>query len=588
MREKRARLQLGGGQDRIDKQHAAGKLSARERIDKLVDRGSFQEIGIFAEHRATHFGMADKIMPADGVITGCAMVDGRLIHLASQDFTVAGGAAGEVHSLKIADMMQLSLKTGSPFVFINDSGGARVQEGIDSLSGYGHIFYNNVVLSGTVPQISLICGPCAGGAAYSPALTDFIIQTLKSQMFITGPQVIKQVTGETVTAEALGGPGAQMNNAGVVHLIAKNGEDAAYLCRRLLSFMPANNLEDPPRLPFNLPIEDDLEMNNLLPDDPKIGYDVRTVIVRVLDYQDFLEIQPGFAPNIVVGFGRLQGRPVGVIANQPAVMAGVLDINASDKAARFVRFCNAFNIPLLTFVDVPGFLPGVQQEYGGIIRHGAKLLFAYSAATVPKITVILRKAYGGAYLAMCGKDLGADRVIAWPTAEIAVMGAEGAAEIVFRKEIDLAEDKAARRKELIETYRKTFANPYLAAGRRLVDDIVEPSITRTYLVQALEALHAKRELRPPKKHGLIPLEVRGGPLRTKSVNGESVVAVMKGSDHEELKRKIGKAWRKWRVGSSQTTGRFPGRFPEAVTGATGGSVEGPRQSCRPPRRDRSG
>ena len=505
LREKRAKIELGGGQDRIDKQHAAGKLTARERVEKLVDRASFQEIGLFAQHRSTSFGMADKSLPADGVVTGCATVDGRLIHLASQDFTVAGGAAGEVHSKKIADMMQLSLKTGSPFVFINDSGGARVQEGIDSLSGYGRVFYNNVVLSGTVPQISLICGPCAGGAAYSPALTDFIIQTMKSQMFITGPQVIKQVTGETVTAEALGGPGAQMNHSGVVHLIAQDDEEAAYLCRRLLSFMPSNNLEDPPRLAFNLPIEEDREMNNLLPIDPKLGYDMRTVLVRVLDYQDFLEIQPGFAPNIIVGFGRLQGRPVGVIANQPNVLAGALDINASDKSARFVRFCNAFNIPLLTFVDVPGFLPGVQQEYGGIIRHGAKMLFAYSAATVPKITVILRKAYGGAYLAMCAKDLGADRVIAWPTAEIAVMGAEGASEIVFRKEIDSAEDKAARRKELIETYRETFANPYLAAGRRLVDDIVEPSQTRKYLVRALEALHAKRELRPPKKHGLIPL-----------------------------------------------------------------------------------
>ena len=505
LHEKRAKIELGGGQERIDKQHAAGKLTARERVEKLVDHDSFQEIGLFAQHRATSFGMADKPMPADGVVTGCATVDGRLIHLASQDFTVAGGAAGEVHSKKIADMMQMSLKTGSPFVFINDSGGARVQEGIDSLSGYGRVFYNNVVLSGTVPQISLICGPCAGGAAYSPALTDFIIQTLKSQMFITGPQVIKQVTGETITAEALGGPGAQMNHSGVVHLVVQDDEEAAYLCRRLLSFMPSNNLEDPPRLAFNLPIEEDPEMNQLLPIDPKLGYDMRTVLVRVLDYQDFLEIQPGFAPNIIVGFGRLQGRPVGVIANQPNVLAGALDINASDKSARFVRFCNAFNIPLLTFVDVPGFLPGVQQEYGGIIRHGAKMLFAYSAATVPKITVILRKAYGGAYLAMCAKDLGADRVIAWPTAEIAVMGAEGAAEIVFRKEIDSAEDKPARRRELIETYRETFANPYLAAGRRLVDDIVEPSLTRKYLVQALEALHAKRELRPPKKHGLIPL-----------------------------------------------------------------------------------
>jgi methylmalonyl-CoA carboxyltransferase large subunit len=505
LRNNRQRIQLGGGQERIDKQHAAGKLTARERIEKLVDRDSFQEVGLFAQHRSTYFGMADKDMPADGVVTGCAALDGRLVHLASQDFTVAGGAAGELHCQKIADMMQMSLKTGSPFVLINDSGGARVQEGIDSLSGYGRVFYNNVVLSGTVPQISLVCGPCAGGAAYSPALTDFIIQTLNSQMFITGPQVIKQVTGESVTAEALGGPGAQMNMSGVVHLVAKDDEEAVYLCRRLLSFMPSNNLEDPPRLAYQLPVEDDVEMNGLVPDDPKVGYDMRNVIVRLVDYQDFLEIQPGFAPNIVVGFGRLQGRPIGVVANQPAVSAGALDINASDKAARFVRFCNAFNIPLLTLVDVPGFLPGVQQEYGGIIRHGAKMLFAYSAATVPKLTVVLRKAYGGAYLAMCSKDLGADRVIAWPTAEIAVMGAEGAAEIVFRKEITTAKDKAAKRKELIGIYRETFANPYVAAGRRLVDDIIEPANTRKYLALALEALHAKRELRPPKKHGLIPL-----------------------------------------------------------------------------------
>jgi methylmalonyl-CoA carboxyltransferase large subunit len=505
LRQKREHLQLGGGQERIDKQHAAGKLTARERIDKLVDRESFQELGLFAQHRATTFGMTEKEMPADGVVTGCATLDGRLVHLASQDFTVAGGAAGELHCQKIADMMQLSLKTGSPFVMINDSGVARVQEGIDSLSGYGRVFYNNVVLSGTVPQVSLVCGPCAGGAAYSPALTDFIIQTLNSQMFITGPQVIKQVTGENVTAEALGGPGAQMNHSGVVHLVAQDDEEAAYLCRRLLSFMPSNNLEDPPRLAYQLPIDDDPEMNQLVPDDPKVGYDIRGVVVRLLDYQDFLEIQPSFAPNIVIGFGRLQGRPIGVIANQPIVSAGALDINASDKAARFVRFCNAFNIPLLTLVDVPGFLPGVQQEYGGIIRHGAKMLFAYSAATVPKLTVILRKAYGGAYLAMCGKDLGADRVVAWPSAEIAVMGAEGAAEIVFRKEIASATDKVARRLELIQNYRDTFANPYVAAGRRLVDDIIEPSNTRKYLAQALEALHAKRELRPPKKHGLIPL-----------------------------------------------------------------------------------
>jgi methylmalonyl-CoA carboxyltransferase 12S subunit len=505
LREKRAKLQEGGGKKRIQKQHEAGKLTARERIYKLVDPESFQEIGLFAKHRATNFGMADKDLPADGVVTGCATVDGRLVHLASQDFTVAGGAAGEVHCAKITDMMKLSMKTGSPFIFVNDSGGARVQEGIDSLSGYASVFYNNVMLSGTVPQISIICGPCAGGAAYSPALTDFIIQTKQAQMFITGPQVIKQVTGEVVTADQLGGPAAQMNRSGVVHLIAEDDDGALALARRLLSFLPSNNLEDPPRLPYTLDLEDDPVLNDVLPAEPKVAYDMRIVLKRLLDHQDFFEIQPGFAQNAVIGFGRIQGRTVGIVASQPCVLAGALDIDASDKIARFIRFCNAFNVPLLTFVDVPGFLPGVDQEYGGIIRHGAKILFAYSAATVPKITVVIRKAYGGAYIGMCCKDLGADRVVAWPTAEIAVMGAEGAAEIVFRHEIDAAEDKVQRRDELIELYRNTFANPYMSAGRRLVDDVIEPSATRRYLAMALEALHTKRELRPAKKHGLIPL-----------------------------------------------------------------------------------
>jgi methylmalonyl-CoA carboxyltransferase 12S subunit len=505
LRAKRAELELGGGKDRIAKQHQSGKLTARERVAKLVDRDTFEEIGMFARHRATYFGMAEKDLPADGVVTGCATIDGRLVHLASQDFTVAGGAAGETHSNKVAEMMGMSLKTGSPFVFINDSGGARVQEGIDSLAGYASVFYNNVMLSGTVPQISLICGPCAGGAAYSPALTDFIIQTRQGRMFITGPQVIKQVTGEAVSAEELGGPQSQMNNSGVVHLVAKDDDEAMQLCRRLLSFLPSNNLEDPPRLPFTSRIKSDSAMNDVIPADPKIAYDIRAMIIRVLDGQDFFEIQPGFAENIVIGFGRLQGRTVGIVANQPCVLAGALDINASDKAARFVRFCNAFNIPLLTFVDVPGFLPGVEQERGGIIRHGAKLLFAYSASTVPKLTVVLRKAYGGAYIAMCCRGLGADRVVAWPTAEIAVMGAEGAAEIVFRREIDSANDKVSRRDELVTEYRETFSNPYVAAGRRLVDDVIEPADTRRYLAAALEALHAKRELRPQKKHGLIPL-----------------------------------------------------------------------------------
>ena len=505
LRVKRSEIELGGGKERADKQHAAGKLTARERIERLVDRSSFQELELFARHRSTYFGMANKEFPADGVVTGCATIDGRLIHLASQDFTVAGGAAGEMHCDKIANMMKLSLKTGSPFVFINDSGGARVQEGIDSLAGYGRVFFNNVELSGSVPQISLICGPCAGGAAYSPALTDFIILTKQAHMFITGPQVIKQVTGETVSAEDLGGSVAQMNNSGVVHLLAQNDDEALYICRRLLSFLPSNNMEDPPRAPYDLPIESDPEFNGLVSTETKVAYDIRTVIARIVDYQDFLEIQAYFAPNIVVGFGRLQGRPIGIIANQPNALAGALDIDASDKAARFVRFCNAFNVPLLTLVDVPGFLPGIEQEYRGIIRHGAKLLFAYSSATVPKLTLILRKAYGGAYVAMCAKDLGADRVVAWPTAQIAVMGAEGAAEIVFRREIEAAEDKAGRRKELIEEYRETFANPYVSAARGFVDDIIEPSETRKYLARALESLHTKRELRPPKKHGLIPL-----------------------------------------------------------------------------------
>jgi methylmalonyl-CoA carboxyltransferase 12S subunit len=505
LERRRDALMLGGGKGRIEKQHHAGKLTARERIHAMVDPGSFQETGLFARHRATAFGMADKELPADGVITGCASVGGRLIHLASQDFTVGGGAAGEVHSAKIAETMELSLKTGSPFVFINDSGGARVQEGIDSLSGYGRVFYTNTKLSGAVPQISLICGPCAGGAAYSPALTDFIIQTRQAQMFITGPQVIKQVTGEAVTADQLGGADTHMSRSGVVHLVAEDDRDAILLCRTLLSYLPNNNLEDPPYIPSHGDVAPNPEMNRIVPVEPKKGYDVRLVIGGCVDSAAFLEIQGGYAPNIVIGFARILGRSIGIVANQPSYLAGALDINASNKASRFIRFCNAFNIPLITFVDVPGFLPGVAQEHGGIIRHGAKMLFAYSATTVPKITVILRKAYGGAYLAMCARDLGADRVCAWPTAEIAVMGAEGAAEVVFHTEIEKADDKATRRRELIEEYRNHFANPYVAASRRLVDDIINPMDTRQYLAQALEALHTKRELRPPKKHGLIPL-----------------------------------------------------------------------------------
>ena len=505
LRRRQESSYLGGGADKQAKQRAGGRLTARERVATLVDPDSFEEVGLFATHHSTLFGMEGKVLPADGVITGAASVAGRLVHLASQDFTVAGGSAGETHSIKVAEIMHASLKTGSPFIFINDSGGARVQEGIGSLSGYGKVFHANVMLSGAVPQISLICGPCAGGAAYSPALTDFIIQTRQAQMFITGPQVIKQVTGESVTAEELGGPDAHMVHSGVIHFIADDDQHAIALCGKLLSFLPANNLEDPPMVEGDYSVEPNPALETVLPAENKQGYDVRAVIDSIVDHADFLEVQTGHAMNIVVGFARICGGSVGIVANQPSVKAGVLDINASNKAARFIRFCDAFNIPLVTLVDVPGFLPGIEQEYGGIIRHGAKLLFAYSAATVPKITVILRKSYGGAYLAMCGKDLDADRVFAWPTAEIAVMGAEGAAEIVFRKEISEAANPEQRRAELIADYRNTFSNPYVAAEHRLVDAVIEPAMTRSHIAKALEYLRIKRIPRPHKKHGLMPL-----------------------------------------------------------------------------------
>jgi methylmalonyl-CoA carboxyltransferase 12S subunit len=505
LKVKRAQLEAGGGEKRHAKQHEAGKLTARERVSSLVDNGSFEEIGLFIENRTTLFGMDKAEMPADGVVTGTATVLGRPVHLASQDFSVAGGSAGEMHSVKVAKTLHAALENGTPFVFINDSGGARVQEGIDSLSGYGKVFFQNVMLSGVVPQISIIAGPCAGGAAYSPALTDFIIQTRNSRMFITGPDVIKQVTGEEVTAEALGGPDAHMARSGVTHFVAEDDEQAILLCKKLLSFLPSNNTEDPPIEPGHDDVERNEALNTVIPEDPKKAYDIRDVIANIVDVGDFLEVQAGFAPNIVVGFARVTGHSVGIVANQPNHWSGVLDIDASDKAAKFVRFCNAFNIPIVTLVDVPGFLPGVAQEYGGIIRHGAKMLFAYSAATVPKITIVLRKAYGGAYLAMCGKDLGADRVFAWPTAEIAVMGAEGAAGVVFRREIAEAEDSVAKRQELVDLYRNAFSTPYVSAARGLVDDIIEPAETRQYLARALETLQGKRDMRPPKKHGLIPL-----------------------------------------------------------------------------------
>jgi methylmalonyl-CoA carboxyltransferase 12S subunit len=505
LRQRREQIEAGGGEQRVERQHAQGKLTARERIAELIDPGSFQETGMFAEHRAVLFGMADTKVPADGVVTGEGTVLGRLVHVASQDFTSSGGSAGEVHCTKIAESMQESLKTGSPFIFVNDSGGARVQEGVDALSGYGKVFFNNVLLSGVVPQITIVAGPTAGGAVYSPALTDFVIQTRAARMFITGPNVIQQVTGEVVTAEQLGGPDTHMAHSGVTHFIAEDDKHAILIAKKLLTFLPSNNTEDPPELENDGNVEPNPHLNDIIPEDSKKPYDVREVIANIVDGGDFLEVQAGYAANVVVGFARMIGRTIGIIANQPMVLSGVLDINASDKTASLIRFCNAFNIPLLTLVDVPGFMPGVQQEWDGIIRHGAKVLFAYSAATVPKVTIILRKAFGGGYIAMCSRDLGADRVFAWPSAEVAVMGAEGAAEIVFRRDIEAAEDQAAKRAELIDNYRETFANPYVAASRRLVDDIIEPSASRKAVAEAFEALTTKRELRPAKKHGLIPL-----------------------------------------------------------------------------------
>ncbi len=504
LHEARTKVELGGGENKLQKQRDKGKMTARERVAALIDEGTFQETGAFRRNRTTTFGMDKADMPADGVVTGSGAIFGRPVHVASQDFTVMGGSAGETHSIKVTQMLEASLRTGTPFVFINDSGGARVQEGIDSLSGYGKVFYANVLLSGVVPQVSIICGPCAGGAAYSPALTDFIIQTRKAHMFITGPGVIKQVTGEQVTQDELGGADAHMGRSGVTHFVADDDEQAILIAQKLLSFLPQNNAEDAPIVDPDEDMSPRKALEDLLPTDNRKAYDVRDVIAEIVDRSDFLEVQAGYAQNIVVGFGRVVGRTVGIIANQPNHLSGVLDINSSDKASQFIRFCNAFNIPLVNIVDVPGFMPGVAQEHSGIIRHGAKMLYAYSAATVPKITVVTRKAYGGAYLAMCSKDLGADKVFAWPTAEIAVMGAEGAAGVVFKREIDSADDPAQRREELVEEYRETFSTPYMAAGRGLVDDIIDPADTRHQIAMALELLATKREIRPPKKHGLGP------------------------------------------------------------------------------------
>ncbi len=507
LNQKTRESNLGGGQDKIDAQHKLSKMTARERLHYLFDNGFYDEIFRFVQHSNKTFGMDGKILPGDGVVTALGAVNGRLVHASSQDFTVMGGSVGRMHAWKICEMMDMALKNGTPYIAINDSGGARIQEGIHSLRGYGRIFYYNTLLSGVVPQISIIAGPCAGGAAYSPALMDFIIMVEKTgQLFIAGPQVIKEATGETITAEELGGAMAQATFSGNVHFIARDDADAIEITQRLLSYLPSNNLEEPPFLGSDqLNIVVDESLNFIVPDDPREPYNMLDVLIRVFDTDSIMEIQDHFAQNMIVAFARLNGRVVGIVANQPMVKSGAIDIDASDKASRFIRFCNAFNIPIITFVDVPGFMPGIEQEFGGIIRHGAKMLFSFSAATVPKITVIIRKAYGGAYLAMSAKSLGADRVAAWPSAEVAVMGAEGAVSVLFRNEIKTAEDPKQKRKELIDEYRENFVTPYPAAAEGLVDSIIEPKMTRHYVSIALEALKNKRAPRPQKKHGLIPL-----------------------------------------------------------------------------------
>ncbi|MCE5285400.1 MAG: methylmalonyl-CoA carboxyltransferase [Pelosinus sp.] len=493
------KVKMGGGQKRIDKQHSNGKLTARERIEKLLDPNTFVELDQFVKHRCTNFDMPTTEAPGEGVVTGYGTVDGRLVYVFAQDFTVVGGSLGEMHAAKIVKTQELAMKMGAPLIGLNDSGGARIQEAVDALSGYGDIFFRNTLASGVIPQISVIMGPCAGGAVYSPAITDFIFMVKNtSQMFITGPAVIKSVTAEEVTAEQLGGAMTHNSTSGVAHFAADNDEQCLEMVRYLLSFLPSNNLDDAPVLANTDDINRmDETLDTIIPDNPNQPYDMKEVIASVVDDGEFLEVHQHYAGNMLVGFGRFDGQSVGILANQPNYLAGCLDIDASDKAARFIRFCDAFNIPLVTLVDVPGFLPGTGQEYGGIIRHGAKMLYAYSEATVPKITVILRKSYGGAYLAMCSQHLGADQVMAWPSAEIAVMGPAGAANVIFRKD----PDKDAK----TEQYIKDFANPYKAAERGYVDMVIEPKETRPRIISSLSMLATKRENRPAKKHGNIPL-----------------------------------------------------------------------------------
>lgn len=496
-----------GGEERIRRQHDAGKLTARERLDLLLDPGSFVELDPYVTPRSRDFGLDRVEAPADGVVAGHGTIDGRPVHVFSQDFTVLGGSLGEGHAEKICKVMDLAVRTGTPVIGLNDSGGARIQEGVVSLGGYADIFLRNTLASGVVPQISAVMGPCAGGAVYSPAITDFTIMVRgTAYMFVTGPQVVKAVTREDVSFEELGGADVHAGRSGIAHFVAADDEECLLLVRRLLSFLPSNNLDDPPRrTPADDPGRADPTLDGLVPEDPSKPYDMHEAVRRIFDDGDFLDVHAAFARNLIVGFARLHGRPVGVLAQQPAVLAGVLDIDASVKGARFVRFCDSFNLPLITFVDVPGFLPGIAQEHGGIIRHGAKLLYAYCEATVPKLTVITRKAYGGAYDVMASKHIRGDLNLAWPTAEIAVMGPEGAIDIIFRKELAEAADPETRRRELVGEYRAQFANPYVAAARGYVDDVIEPHETRRRLIAALEVLHRKRASNPRRKHGNIPL-----------------------------------------------------------------------------------
>ena len=507
LRERLQKVEAGGGKERVEEQHKKGKLTARERIALLLDPGSFVETDVFVAHRCRDFGMEKREVPAEGVVTGYGTIDGRRVYIFAQDFTVIGGTLGEMHGKKICKVMDMAMKAGAPIVGINDSGGARIQEGVDALAGYGEIFYRNTLASGVIPQITIVVGPCAGGAVYSPAITDFIFMVKDvSLMFITGPKVVKAVMGEDVTVEQLGGAEVHSQVSGTAHFIADNEEECMQIVKKLLSYLPPNNSECPPTVDTgDDPNRMDESLADIIPTDPRKPYDMHDVIARVVDKGEFLEVFPHFAQNMITAFARLNGRTVGLLANQPKMLAGCLDINASDKAARLIRFCDDFNIPLVTLVDVPGYLPGTAQEHGGIIRHGAKMLFAYSEATVPKLTVILRKAYGGAYIGMCSRHLGADQVFAWPTAEIAVMGPEGAVEIVFKKEIEEAEKPEEAMQRKIQEYREKFANPYVAAARGYIDAVIDPRETRPQLIKALEATEGKREARPQKKHGNIPL-----------------------------------------------------------------------------------